>query len=178
MHSITANASSSPLPKRLGNSDGIYPHPHGTEVPGNRQCHPDHAALGSGVGGLANLAVKGCGGRHVDDGTAAAIFVQRLGLGHGCCGTAQYIEGADQVDLDHEGKFVQIKRLVTPVDGAPGSAKAGRVDTGAQGAELAGGGNRGIRIFSTGDIALDEYAANLFGNLFAPFFIEIGNDDF
>ena len=158
--------------------NGVYPHPDRAEVAGNGQGHAHNPALGGRVGRLAYLAIEGGGGRHVDDSATAAVCVHRLCLGHCGGGATQYVEGADKVNLDDKTELVQVQWHIAAVDGPPGSTQAGGVHAGPQGAQLAGGRDGRIGILGFGNIAFDEYAAYLPGDLFPALFIEIGDNHF
>ena len=90
--------------------DGDHPHLSLGQFPGDRQRHPDDAALGRRVGGLADLAVEGGDGSGVHDHPALlAVQVRRQ---HPFRGEPGDIEGADQVHLDDLAEQVEGKRAV------------------------------------------------------------------
>ena len=147
------------------------------KVTGDRQGHADDAALRGRVGALSDLAVERGGGRHVDDGAAAAVVVDRVGLGHRSSRAGQHVERADQVDPDHELERVQVERLVVAVDRATGVPDAGGVDERTKRTHLRGGGDRSIGVVGGRHITLDEEATELRGDGLTLLLVEVGDDD-
>ena len=95
------------------------------QVPGDRQGHADDAALGRGVGGLADLAVERRDRRGVHDDAPLAVFLG--GLAHPERGQPDRVERPDEVDLDDPGEGVQRERAVL-ARGPRGVADARAVD--------------------------------------------------
>ncbi len=79
---------------------GIDADARGRQVARDRQGQADDAALGRGVGRLADLAVEGSDAGHVDDGAALA-GVGVLVAAHRGGGQADAVERTDQVDGEH-----------------------------------------------------------------------------
>ncbi len=102
----SGRAASSGVSKRPGaigdDADAARGH-----VAGGRQGHADDAALGGGVGDLADLAVVG-GDRGGVDADAALALAVGLVLAHRRGSEAQHVEGPDQVDLDHVGEELEV----------------------------------------------------------------------
>src|SRR5688572_18376528 len=69
------------------------------EVARHRQRHADDAALGSGVGDLADLAVESSDRRCHHDHTALAFFVRRV-VDHDARGRLRHEQRADQIHFD------------------------------------------------------------------------------
>src|SRR5690606_8352734 len=84
------------------------------------------AALGGGVGGLADLALERGDRGGVDDHAALAFGV-RLERHHLGGGEAHQVERADQVDPDHQLELGQLHRAVA-ADDALGRGDPGAVD--------------------------------------------------
>jgi alpha-methylacyl-CoA racemase len=99
------------------------------QVAGDRQRHADDAALGRGVGRLADLPLERRHRRGVDDHAPLAVFraVHFRGQAHPVGGQPDHVERPDQVDLDHPGEGLQRERSV--LAGGPGrGADARAVD--------------------------------------------------
>ena len=99
------------------------------ELAGGRQDQRDDPALGSRIGGLAELTFVGRDGCGRDE--HAALFAGRLVLRHRVRGQPQHVKRAAQVDADDvvEGRLRH--RTVTS-DDAAGRADAGAVHDDAQ----------------------------------------------
>ena len=80
------------------------------QVAGDRQRHADDAALGRGVGRLADLPLERGDRRRVDDHAPLARFL--AGLAHPVRGQPDHVERPDEVDLDHPGEGLQRERAV------------------------------------------------------------------
>src|SRR6266566_1753566 len=90
--------------------DRHHPNLQPGQVAGDRQRHADDAALGRGVGGLADLAIERRDRRGVHDHAPLAVFLARLA--HPVRGQPDHVEGPDEVDLDHPGEGVERERAV------------------------------------------------------------------
>src|SRR5450830_565647 len=97
------------------------------EVARERQGQRGDAAFRRRIGGLTDLAVVGGNGSSRDDYAALAVF-QRLLRDHLCCGKADHVEGADQIDVDDAAEIFQRHGDTVFADQAFGAADAGAVD--------------------------------------------------
>src|SRR6266850_139546 len=88
--------------------DGDHANAELGEIASDGQRHADDAALGGGVGGLADLAVEGGDGGGVDH-HASLAFLVGLVLCHVRGGEPDAVEGADQVDLDRAREGGEIR---------------------------------------------------------------------
>jgi hypothetical protein len=92
-------------------------------------------------------------------------------------GEADYVEGADQVDLDHLGEHAEVVRAVLG-DGTGGAADAGAVHRDPRSAELLDHGlDRGLGAGGIRHVGLDEDSADLPGLLLAELFLQIEDRD-
>jgi hypothetical protein len=92
----------------------------------DRQRHADNAALGRGVGGLADLAVEGRDACGVDDD--AALFAFRRGGVQTRRKFRQHIEGAKEIHIDDLREVLQRDRGPVAVDDLSGRPNAGAID--------------------------------------------------
>jgi hypothetical protein len=147
------------------------------QVAGDRQGHADNAALGSGVGGLADLAIFSSHRSGVDD--CAALAVDRVQRHHAGGGFRDAAERADQVDLDDQVELIErevadFAGFLVAAGRLDGVAGAGAVDQDALLADCgAGFFERGIDAGVVGDVTLAEHAAQFLGEGFAFFRVEV-----
>ncbi len=88
------------------------------QITRDRQRHPNHAAFGSGIGGLADLTIKGSDRRGIDDHARFFAIHPRSGKPGG--ETRNDVEAADQVDLDGLAKCVErVRRSILPHHAEP-----------------------------------------------------------
>ncbi len=149
------------------------------EITRDGQSHACHTTLGSGVGGLSDLAVSRRDRCRVDDNATATILRYRVQRSHGDGRLRNHPERADQVDRENLGETAEIMRdqragfAVLAHGAAPGN-NPGAIDQhafntmpGAHGCE--GFGDRGI----IRDIAPREGATQLRSDFGAPLDIQI-----
>ena len=77
------------------------------QLPRQRQRHAHNAAFGRGVSYLPDLPLKGRHRGRSNDHAPSAILIG-LVHGHGVCGAANHVKGADQVHLQHAREPLQV----------------------------------------------------------------------
>src|SRR5690606_19864512 len=134
--------------------DGDHTDAQRGQVAGGDQRHAHHAALGRGVGQLADLALEG-GDRGGGDDDAAAALVERVGFGDGGRRQAQDVEDRGQVVLDGGAETFQRQRLSVLADqpAALGGTAVG-VDRDTQRAERFRLRDGGVHRFLVGGIGV------------------------
>src|SRR5918993_2872670 len=103
--------------RRLEDAGGYRYHPYTArgEFAGHRERERNDAALGSGVGGLPDLAVVSSDARGIDDDPALA-FIAQLVLGQPDGGETDDVEGAYEVYLDCLREKSQVVDALFPDD--------------------------------------------------------------
>ena len=92
-------------------------------------------------------------------------------------GEAHHVEGADEIDLDHPGEFLQGQRAV-PAEDAAGNEDAGDIDQDAGGTMgLGRGGHRGLAAGGARDVAFQPQPADLLGHGLGPLAVQVENRD-
>ena len=158
--------------------DRHHAHAAARQVARRRQREADDAALGRGVGDLADLTVEG-GDRRGADADAPLASLVRLVVHHRGGGQPQDVEGADQVDLDHVVEELQVvgplpsRRALCPAD----SRAADRDPQPALGARRRL--DRRLYRLRLDHVCLDEAGAlaELGGELLALLRVQVAEDD-
>ncbi len=151
------------------------------EVARDGERHTDDAALGGGVGSLADLAVFGSNRSGVDD--RAAFAVDRVERQHAGGGFRDAAEGADEVDLDDQVELIErevfrLPGFLVAAGGLDRIAGAGAVDQDPLLADGgAGFGETGIDRGFVGHVDVTENAAEFLGEGFAFFGVEVEQGD-
>ena len=158
--------------------DGVDAHADRSQVAGDGQGHPNHAALRCRVRSLPDLAIERGDRGDVDDGPTLTEL-HRLGRAHRSGGDADAIEAADEVDRDHLLERVEVGRRVVGAalaDGALRPADAGRVHQNPQWPHALGHLDGIDDVIGVGDVDLAERTADLAGELVALVFLQVGDD--
>ncbi len=152
--------------------DGVDADAHRREFARRRQRQRDDAALGGGIGGLADLPLEGRNRRCRDD-DAALAFGERLELLHVGGGKPHQIEGADEIDVDDTAELVERMRPLA-ADDARADADPGAIDQHARRAlHLARRRHRRLATPGIGDVATDGDAADLGRDLLGVLLVDV-----
>src|SRR5215204_1164324 len=166
--------------RRLEDAGGYRHHPYAArgEFAGHREGECDDTALGSGVGGLPDLAVVGSDARSVDYHPALAVLV-RLVLGQPDGGETDDVEGAYEVYLDRLREKPQVVDALLP-DDLGSRADPGAVHDAVQGAEgLHHRTKRVLHALFVRDVGTNKLGAapDLRSHLLTGLFVDVGEGD-
>src|SRR5215203_1246223 len=166
--------------RRLEDAWGYRYHPYTArgEFAGHRERERNDATLGSGVGGLPDLAVVGSDARSVDYHPSLAVLAQ-LVLGQPDGGETDDVEGAYEVYLDCLREKPQVVDALFP-DDLGSRADPGAVHGAVQGTEdLHHRIKRVLHALFVRDVGTDKLGAapDLRGHLLTGLFVDVGEGD-
>src|ERR687889_16720 len=166
--------------RRLEDAGGYRYHPYSArgEFAGHRERERNDATLGSGVGGLPDLAVVGSDARSVDYHPSLAVLAQ-LVLGQPDGGETDDVEGAYEVYLDCLREKPQVVDALFP-DDLGSRADPGAVHGPVQGTEdLHHRIKRVLHALFVRDVGTDKLSAatDLRGHLLTGLFVDFGEGD-
>ena len=141
------------------------------------QRHADHTGLGGTVGLLAHLPVKGGNGRGENHDATGTVF-HGVELSAGLSKQTRRVVGADQVDVDDLGEFLQRCGFAVFTDHALGGADAGDLHQDAGRAVGCGGRLDGLgHAVCIAHVAVHCDAANVSGHALGVGHVQVEHRD-